>query len=339
MQLRINYIDSIKGIAIIFMVIGHSIQYGNGKFYLMNNAFFENPFFEFIYSFHMPLFMIISGYLFYISSEKHSPSIIVQKKLKRYILPFISYSIIALFISNYKYIIDGYFFIIAKNIIHEIIFGYHLWFLKSLIINILIIQITKYFITDNIIIYGLIAVSFLFIPDTSIMAIYKFLFPFFILGYYFRKYNCRFPLHIFLTFLFLIVYFYLIRFWNNSYYIYTTGYYILRPSISYYLSIDIIRFIIGLSGSIIVSTLIYYSDKYFYRITNQTLAFIGKRTLGIYCIQGFILHIYRNITQDIIIEYNYQNVILCFLITFCGSLSLTLAFERSKILSKYFLGQ
>ena len=334
MQSRINYIDSIKGIAIILVILGHSIQYGNGDSYLLNSTFFLNPFFKYIYSFHMPLFMIISGYLFY--SDKYSPSIIIKKKLRRYILPFISYSIIALFISNYKELIDGHFFLL-KNVIHKIILGYHLWFLKSLILNILIIQFIKYLIGENIFIYSFIAIVFLFIPDTTILSIYKYLYPFFIIGYYFKKYNYRFPLHFFYTFSFIIIYLYLMRFWNNSYYIYTTGYYILRPSISYYLSIDIIRFMIGISGSIIISTLIYYCDKYFNSITNYTLAYIGKRTLGIYCIQGLIFEKYRDLTQHF--EYNYLNVIICFFIVFSISLSLTLLLERSKFLSKYFLGQ
>ena len=60
------YIDLIKGIAIITVIIGHLIQYTS----VGNFNFYENYIYKFIYSFHMPLFMLISGYLFYFSLIK-----------------------------------------------------------------------------------------------------------------------------------------------------------------------------------------------------------------------------------------------------------------------------
>ena len=58
------YIDIVKAVAIILVVFGHCIQYGSGSEFLSSTAFFENKVFIFIYSFHMPLFMLVSGYLF-----------------------------------------------------------------------------------------------------------------------------------------------------------------------------------------------------------------------------------------------------------------------------------
>lgn len=57
-------LDIIKGIAIILVVMGHCIQYGSGNDYYTSALFFEENIFKFIYSFHMPLFMLISGYVF-----------------------------------------------------------------------------------------------------------------------------------------------------------------------------------------------------------------------------------------------------------------------------------
>lgn len=53
---RIAYIDSIKGFAILLVVMGHTFHDFKG----INMAFID-----FIYAFHMPLFFIISGYLGY----------------------------------------------------------------------------------------------------------------------------------------------------------------------------------------------------------------------------------------------------------------------------------
>jgi len=64
---RNNTIDIIKAVAIILVCIGHSIQFGSGFNILSEEIFFDNICFKIIYSFHMPLFMLISGYLFYFS--------------------------------------------------------------------------------------------------------------------------------------------------------------------------------------------------------------------------------------------------------------------------------
>lgn len=56
--------DVMKGIGIILVVAGHAIQYGSGREYLHANCYFENGIFAFIYSFHMPMLMLCSGYLF-----------------------------------------------------------------------------------------------------------------------------------------------------------------------------------------------------------------------------------------------------------------------------------
>lgn len=58
-------IDFIRGIAIILVILGHNIQYGSGVSYYTNELYFDNVLFKLIYSFHMPLFALISGYLSY----------------------------------------------------------------------------------------------------------------------------------------------------------------------------------------------------------------------------------------------------------------------------------
>ena len=66
MKERIKWIDVAKGIAIIFVVIGHVVQsYRNVHLYEDSILFnFSN---QFAYSFHMGLFMIVSGMLQYMS--------------------------------------------------------------------------------------------------------------------------------------------------------------------------------------------------------------------------------------------------------------------------------
>ena len=64
-------IDLSKGILIILVVLGHSIQYAIGSEWLTSQKFYDDIIFRAIYSYHMPLFMMISGYLFYNSNKKN----------------------------------------------------------------------------------------------------------------------------------------------------------------------------------------------------------------------------------------------------------------------------
>ena len=136
MKERNEYIDILKGIAICLMVFGHCIQLGNGSEYVSNELFFENLFFKLIYIFHMPLFMGISGYLFFSSYERYGYYVIV-KKAKSFLLPV--------------------FTVIGLNVIYNLIVSYNeitlytlfynlydtLWFLQSLFFNVIYVCILE----------------------------------------------------------------------------------------------------------------------------------------------------------------------------------------------------
>lgn len=64
-QDRSAYLDFVKGIAIILVELGHCVQWGSGAEFRNSGLFYEDGLFRFIYSFHMPLFMLVSGYVFY----------------------------------------------------------------------------------------------------------------------------------------------------------------------------------------------------------------------------------------------------------------------------------
>ena len=66
------YLDIMKGISIFLVLLGHSIQYGSKISYVGSRLFFNDPVFKLIYSFHMPLFALLSGYLFFYTIEAYS---------------------------------------------------------------------------------------------------------------------------------------------------------------------------------------------------------------------------------------------------------------------------
>ena len=81
--------DFIKGFLIILVVLGHSIYsyYGNESWY--------NPIFNIIYTFHMPLFIFVSGYFFQSCMRRSFPEL-VKHRFKRLLLPTMIYTSILL---------------------------------------------------------------------------------------------------------------------------------------------------------------------------------------------------------------------------------------------------
>lgn len=84
---RSHYIDVLKTILIFMVVLGHCIQYGSGESFLSNLEFYECPVFKTIYTFHMPAFMIISGYLFFMSCKRHSNKELLLSRIRSLLIP------------------------------------------------------------------------------------------------------------------------------------------------------------------------------------------------------------------------------------------------------------
>lgn len=121
---RIVYFDFIKGIAISLVILGHCIQYGSGQEYLQGGLFFQNVLFRFIYSFHMPLFMIVSGYFFGVSLKKYTLKEIIAKKVRQLLIPVIIWSIISYLCRPFT---EGIYYFNVLDFIKYM--AYQLWFL------------------------------------------------------------------------------------------------------------------------------------------------------------------------------------------------------------------
>lgn len=116
---RLNWIDSIKCFAIILVILGHLIQ-----FIYYPITFDQNYIFRYIYSFHMPLFMAISGILSGINYNTTSLFKEIKKKAKQLLLPFLSWTLISVligkdtFINYIKYPDHGFWFLWCLFFIH-----------------------------------------------------------------------------------------------------------------------------------------------------------------------------------------------------------------------------
>ena len=129
---RNNYIDWIKGICIFMVVLGHCS--------LLN----ENVFW-FIYRFHMPLFFIISGYLF---NNSISIVIFLKNKFRRIIIPYIIFFILSFLINNLLFEKISLKFAIKVFILNGEYLGYiknyALWYLPTFfVISIIFYYLSK----------------------------------------------------------------------------------------------------------------------------------------------------------------------------------------------------
>ena len=78
-------LDNLKGILIILVVLGHVVQSVIADYQ-------QNVLFRVIYSFHMPLFFFISGYL---TCKSKPDSNMLIKRAKQLLIPFIVWALIS----------------------------------------------------------------------------------------------------------------------------------------------------------------------------------------------------------------------------------------------------
>lgn len=183
---RNDYIDFIKGVAILLVLVGHAIQYCYGAEYFLQGAYFGNPIFKFIYTFHMPLFMAVSGYLLQQTLNHRTEQEVAKRRLRQLGLPILSFGILAFAI---KWAVHPTFGMIgcAKELFSTVVGN--LWFLWALLYNQLLLLLIRR-MGDKVGMYVLAGVLIYFIPDNShIPARYTFLYPFLVVGYMTGKYT------------------------------------------------------------------------------------------------------------------------------------------------------
>tara|TARA_B110000240_G_scaffold3750_1_gene4246 strand:- start:10417 stop:11400 length:984 start_codon:yes stop_codon:yes gene_type:complete len=181
---RINWIDQAKGIGILLVVIGH-----------MN---IPQELSKIIFSFHMPLFFFISGYLY--NEKKYSVNFenVFYSKLKSLVWPFITFTIFYLILSvfiNQNSIINSFDYVNFFKGNRSL--NTPLWFLTALFsTEIIFSQIIRFFnIRKAIFLILLILIigffnaifwrySFFLNIDIALVTIL-----FFLVGWLFKKYN------------------------------------------------------------------------------------------------------------------------------------------------------
>ena len=83
---RIEYVDILKGIGIICVLLGHNLV-------VQDDGQLPEIMRYIIYSFHMPLFFFLSGYVF---STKVNWTNFIKKKIKTIVVPMYIFSLVVM---------------------------------------------------------------------------------------------------------------------------------------------------------------------------------------------------------------------------------------------------
>ena len=287
---RNQFIDMIKGCAIILVIMGHSIQFGSGELWNTSAIFFENYLFKLIYSFHMPLFMMISGYLFYYSVNKYSFGKNVWKRITTLLIPILAWSF-AYNIVNDLVVGKSIFSIsFVKQCIWYAIGSF--WFLWALFYCSFIIIFVSRFCRDSLLVYSAILILTFIIPDSYNIYLYKYMYPFFVIGYMTNKnkeYFKRMRENHLIWILSAVCFCCMLLLYNEETYIYVSKYRVLgheEPIKMFF--IDVFRFVIGLLGSILTIRFLSVVYEKIPPQISEKVELVGKYSLGIYIISGFL---------------------------------------------------
>ena len=179
------YLDVVKGIAIISVVLGHCIQFGSGREFLQSEAFFADAVFKAIYGCHMALFMLVSGYLFGMSLKRHTWRQVFASRFTSLLLPLMSWGLIGVVVAviHYHGIVP-----LLKAIVWQYL--HHMWFIWAIFYNSLFVLMLRRFCKDSALIYFIAWLLLFVIPDAFNLSLYKYMYPYFLCGYL----TCKFDL-------------------------------------------------------------------------------------------------------------------------------------------------
>lgn len=187
MENREKEIDNIRGFAILTVVLGHSLQA------CLGSGFDQNILFRYIYSFHMPLFIFISGYVNWQTFDGGLHKYFVR--MRSLLIP---YFIWCLIMYIYNSIFSAGFTESLGNVLWHV---EYYWFLWVLFICITGLYIAFRFSSRYEEIWLLAGWLFLYMQPYRVLGIDLAIWqlPFFIIGYMFHKYksslNGRFFCH------------------------------------------------------------------------------------------------------------------------------------------------
>ena len=314
-------LDYLKGIGIILVILGHSFSFT--KFNLLDKEkyFIYYYIFNFIYSFHMPLFFIVAGFL---SNKEYKIESFYISKTKRLLIPYIFINIV-----DYipRHLFSNFVNNNSNSLIRVVFYsGVATWFVYTLFMIFLIFPILDKFIFRKdkyyLFLYFLLVINTLDLEifNVNIFTLNRIVFylTYFYFGYILKNYYNKFQKNKYFNnnFIFIILiifsFCFLYRYSDNN-----------ITKVVY----PFIGFILCLKFSLFL--------KNFKKI--NFLEFCGKNSLIFYLLEPFFATVYRvGLVKFIDLKYHYIVVTLFFTLKLISVCMSTIIINKIRILSFLF---
>ena len=276
-----DWIDAAKGLLILLVVVGHNIQFGSGSLMLENKDYFNNAVFQFIYSFHMPAFALLAGYLMKFSVERDH---FIGKKIRGVLVPAVVWSML---VSFYLICLSLYYGSFSQAVVTDAVVKLltYLWFLRAYLFSAAVIWFVHRYLKDSVAAYLAVLAVLLVLPDRFNTASWKFTYVFFVSGYLWSVYKVperlstlkkhRIITLCIITLLFIVLF----QYYSADIFVYTTGMTIRNVEQA---GTDLYRFLIGFIGSGMVLWLVYITYDRIPKIVKRFFLYLGRISLSIY---------------------------------------------------------
>ena len=332
---RIVWIDVVKGLLIMSVILGHCIQ---ETLKVRELGFDDNFWRNLIYSFHMPAFMAMSGYVAYRPDRINGGGklYLIAKRFRQLIIPFILWSIPL--------------FLICKNV--DNLWDYVLypnngfWFLWALFFIIVVFEFTdnlcqKIHIKQEIgitIVAGFLIGTQLTLPDAKFLG-YEYIayyFIFYMMGFYCSKYNSKMPKNIYVVGGLFALWFILAFFWTPN------GIPFFLKVVPYVPSVVVRMLYRMIVPVVFIIAMVSAGSRMSAGVSQgwRLLIEFGQVSLGIYVVHMVVKNLFA---QWIILMFPNLSMVWCVLIEFVILTILSLIVVRQlmkiKITSRYMLGK
>lgn len=275
---RVSYFDNGKFILIVLVVLGHLLRS------FINDNQLMLAIYKVIYIFHMPAFILISGFF----AKGFKKKGYIRKITKRFIIPYLIFQL--LYSIYYYYLYDD-----SKFEIDLFDPQWSLWFLLSMFCwNLMLYIFTKFPAKIGLTVSFIlgIAVGYVdFIDEYLSLSRTIVFFPLFLLGYYLKKehfqkiLNKKYRIVSFLTFIILFLEFYFFPNFDHEWLLGSKPYALLENNLT--LSF-LNRMIIYILTIVMVFSFFAFVPRKKYFFTK-----LGRNTIYVYLFHGFIIKFLR----------------------------------------------
>lgn len=317
-------LDVIKGVLIWLVVFGHSIQFVQ---YPDSAGQFRDPIFTFIYMFHMPLFMALSGYFFNAAKAAQTGvGTFIAQRGRAIIVPAITWGLIATSVGVTYAGLTGTVSLGKATEILLMMLANGYWFLWAVFLSYLALRLLMMLpiplgLSGPVLAALLILLPLHEVPRISdMLLLFSFTFPFFLAGHYARTLGeqGRLSTHRPLTHLagiglctgFLILF----ATWQPEYFAYRNQMNILAAPKPVLMTL-----VGGILGSLsIVWLLSLAANARPIQPAVQWFSALGQNSLQIYLMQGFAFLVIDRLVPASLTQLPTPVLLgLCIALTFC----------------------